>query len=256
MPQPASDATASAARGVASSAAKTRPGSGASRFEVAAAAGVAGGPVVTGRRGCKASPRIERGRRLGRWRGAVSIASITSRTPRQTRAPSRISAKQPWALGRSASPGTASSGRPSRRVAAAVDNAPLRSAASTTTVADARAAIRRLRRRNVPGHGHISASYSLTSAPRAAMRAARSSWLRGVITSSPAGSTAAVTPEASSAPSCAAASIPRARPLTTAQPSRARSAASTRARSRPYGVDAREPTIATARRGSGSAPRT
>src|SRR5712692_4528156 len=63
--------------------------------------------------------------------------------------------------------------------------------------------------------------------------------------STPVPMTATVTPPPTSAPRWAAASQPRARPLITITPARARSAASCSATASPYGDGRREPTIAT-----------
>src|SRR5713226_7869944 len=63
--------------------------------------------------------------------------------------------------------------------------------------------------------------------------------------STPVPITATVTPPPTSAPRCAAASQPRARPLMTITPAFARSAASCSATASPYGEGRREPTIAT-----------
>src|SRR5579859_3556004 len=63
--------------------------------------------------------------------------------------------------------------------------------------------------------------------------------------------TAIVGPPPSRAPRCAAASMPRASPLTTTTPATARSHASCSATASPYGVGRREPTIATRGPGGG-----
>src|SRR5712692_687704 len=63
--------------------------------------------------------------------------------------------------------------------------------------------------------------------------------------STPVPMTATVTPPPTSAPRCAAASQPRARPLMTITPAFARSAASCSATASPYGEGRRDPTIAT-----------
>src|SRR4029077_4423758 len=74
--------------------------------------------------------------------------------------------------------------------------------------------------------------------------------------STPVPITATVTPPALSAPRWAAASIPRARPLTTITAERARSAASCSATASPYGDGRRDPTIATrGPAGGGQRPR-
>src|SRR5213078_2923858 len=64
-------------------------------------------------------------------------------------------------------------------------------------------------------------------------------------TSTPVPITATVTPPALSAPRCAAASMPSARPLTTTTPARPSSSPSCSATASPYGDGLREPTIAT-----------
>src|SRR2546430_4611986 len=65
------------------------------------------------------------------------------------------------------------------------------------------------------------------------------------MTSTPVPITATVTPPALSAPRCAAASMPSARPLTTTTPARPSSSPSCSATASPYGDGLREPTIAT-----------
>src|SRR5437764_149566 len=62
--------------------------------------------------------------------------------------------------------------------------------------------------------------------------------------STPVPITATVAPPAASAPRCAAASMPRASPLTTTTPAAARSDASCSATASPYGEGRREPTMA------------
>src|SRR5215472_17540881 len=77
------------------------------------------------------------------------------------------------------------------------------------------------------------------------------------MTSTPVPRTAIVQPSPMSAPSCAAASTPTARPLTTATPACARSVARRSATASPYGVGRRAPTIATfGQQGGGQRPRT
>ena len=68
-------------------------------------------------------------------------------------------------------PGTAISGRHRSRACRAVLSAPLRSAASTTTVPQLRAAITRLRTRNPGLVGPRSGGHSLTTTPCAAIAA-------------------------------------------------------------------------------------
>src|SRR5256885_752514 len=76
------------------------------------------------------------------------------------------------------------------------------------------------------------------------------------MTSTPVPITATVTPPALSAPRCAAASMPRARPLTTTTPARPSSSPSCSATASPYGDGLRERTIATrAPSGGGHRPR-
>src|SRR5262245_19478055 len=65
------------------------------------------------------------------------------------------------------------------------------------------------------------------------------------MTSTPVPMTATVAPPPLRAPRCAAASMPRARPLMTTTLARARSRASCSATASPYGEGRREPTIAT-----------
>src|SRR5215472_2835875 len=65
------------------------------------------------------------------------------------------------------------------------------------------------------------------------------------MTSTPVPITATVTPPALSAPRCDAASMPRARPLTTTTPACPSSSASCSATASPYGEGRREPTMAT-----------
>src|SRR5712691_9875051 len=74
--------------------------------------------------------------------------------------------------------------------------------------------------------------------------------------STPVPMTSIVIPPPKSAPRCAAASQPSARPLTTTTPARARSAASCSATASPYGDGRRDPTIATrGHSGGGHLPR-
>src|SRR5438105_3999079 len=69
--------------------------------------------------------------------------------------------------------------------------------------------------------------------------------------SMPEPSTAIVRPPAASAPRCAAASMPIARPLTTVTPSAASSRPSRSAVESPYALASREPTLAIASRSTG-----
>ena len=67
------------------------------------------------------------------------------------------------------SPGTANTSLPSSSAKSAVINAPLRSRASTTTVAAQRPAMIRLRAGNRQGAGSTPASYSETISARSAI---------------------------------------------------------------------------------------
>src|SRR6059036_715187 len=96
-----------------------------------------------------------------------------------------------------------------------------------------------------------------TSAPCASIVRASARFSGGYTTSMPHPRTASVRPPASSAPRCAAASMPRARPLTIVTPRAPSSPASRSATSTPYGVASRAPTIASASASSTvTAPRT
>ena len=70
------------------------------------------------------------------------------------------------------SPGTANTSRPSSIAKSAVMSAPLRSRASTTTVATASPATIRLRAGKRHGAGSTPGAYSETTRPRSAIRAA------------------------------------------------------------------------------------
>ncbi len=173
--------------------------------------------------------------------------------------PSRIIRWQPADAGEETGPGTASTGRFIALAARAVAVVPLRSAASTTSVARPSAAITRLRVRKRCRRTDSPGGLSLTTAPSSAIRASRAVCARGYGTSTPPASTATVGPPALSAPRCAAASMPKAAPDRTVQASDASSAAHIRATSSPYAVQARAPTIDTDLRASrrrSAAPRT
>ncbi len=94
--------------------------------------------------------------------------------------------------------------------------------------------------------GSVPGASSLSTAPRESICRTSAACSLGYAMSGPQPSTPTVAPFASSAPRCAAASTPRARPLTTTMPREARSAPSRCATARAYGEPAREPTIATA----------
>ena len=146
-------------------------------------------------------------------------------------------------------PGTAITVRDSSSACPAVLSAPLRIAASTTTVPRPSAAITRLRSRNRRRVGRAARRQlghhgTARRGPSAAGRRAPP----GRRTSTPQASTATVGPSTASAPRCAAASMPYAPPDTTVQPRSPRPDASSAATCSPYGVQARAPTTATLRR--------
>lgn len=123
--------------------------------------------------------------------------------------------------------------------------APLRTGASTTSTPRSTARAPGCVRGNDGGRwrtgrerGHAAAA-AADLAQQAPMR-------QGIAESGPVAMTATVRPPASSAPRCAAASMPRASPLTTTQPAAAAWPASTRVTSRPRG---RRPPRADARPG-------
>ena len=77
------------------------------------------------------------------------------------------------------SPGTASTSRPSSSAKSAVISAPLRSRASTTTVAAARPATIRLRAGKRHGAGSTPGGYSDTITPDSTIRDASAACARG-----------------------------------------------------------------------------
>ena len=99
--------------------------------------------------------------------------------------------------------------------------------------------------------GWVPGGCSAISTPSAPMRSCRAAFSGGQAMSSPLAITPAV--PVASEPSCAAVSMPRARPLTTSQPARPSSAANSRAIFRAAAEALRAPTIATAGRSSNSA---
>ena len=85
----------------------------------------------------------------------------------------------PSAAGCAGWPGTAITSRPSSRAALAVERAPLRFPASTTTTARAQPAITRLRRGKFCFHGPVRSGNSLTRAPSRATASARAAFSAG-----------------------------------------------------------------------------
>ena len=111
---------------------------------------------------------------------------------------------------------------------------PERCLASTTTVIADSAAMIRLRAGKVQRLGVVPGGSSLSTSPRSTMRSYRRPRLAGVAVSAPPPRTAIVRPRpASSAPSWARESMPRAMPLTTIAPAEASSRPSPSASSRP-----------------------
>ncbi len=92
-------------------------------------------------------------------------SDMTSRAEVQIVAPFLISCKFPAPLDSQGAAGVASKGRFRRSAHLAVDNAPDREGACTTTTTRAIAAIKRFRLRNKPGFGLELSSASVTSAP-------------------------------------------------------------------------------------------
>ena len=76
-------------------------------------------------------------------------------------------------------PGTAITSRPSSSAARAVERAPLRAPASTTTVARAQPAMTRLRRGKFPFQGEVPRGNSLTTAPSPAIARASAAFSGG-----------------------------------------------------------------------------
>ena len=105
-------------------------------------------------------------------------------------------------------PGTAHTTRPRARAHAAVLAAPLRTPASTTTVAPDSAATSRLRARNRYRAGRMPGGYSLTSSPLPLMRCRSAECPAGYGMSTPPASTATVSPSAANAARWAAPSMP------------------------------------------------
>ncbi len=172
--------------------------------------------------------------RLGSVAEAKPSAASTSSGPRTSVAPSRMRALQPAALGRSTSPGYASTSMPSDAAQLAVLSAPLRAAASTTTTASAKAAITPLRCKKWAGRAGSSGAYGERTAPPAASDALRQ---RSIAPRKETGDarrrvSRAVGPPPASAPAWAAASMPSARPDMTHMPARASARAEAHERAR------------------------
>ena len=85
----------------------------------------------------------------------------------------------PSAAGCEGCPGTAITSRPSSSAALAVESAPLRAPASTTTTARPQPAITRLRRGKFCRHGPVPRGNSLTTAPDPATAAASAAFSPG-----------------------------------------------------------------------------
>lgn len=153
-----------------------------------------------------------------------------------------ISRLHPCARGSSGLPGTAITSRPASAASRAVMSEPDRGAASTTTVPSASPAMIRLREGKWRASGWLPGGCSATSSASCATCSCRSAFSGGKAMSIPL----AITPIVrGSAPTCAAVSIPRARPDTTVTPSAARSCASVRANRQAAADALRAPTIPT-----------
>jgi hypothetical protein len=116
----------------------------------------------------------------------------------------------------------------------AVIREPERSVASTTMVIALMAAMIRLRAGKCQRAGRApNAASEMAAPPSRRIVACRLRALGGYATSAPPARTATVCPPASSAPRCAAVSIPKAMPLTTTRPAAATEPASSKAIARP-----------------------
>ncbi len=145
-------------------------------------------------------------------------------------------------------PGTRKQPRPCSRAHDAVISAPDLAGASTTTVASVSPLMIRFRRGNVPFDGSTSGASSDTTAPPAAtIASARRMCADGPSVAWPPPMTATVVPPARSVASCAAPSMPKARPDTTVASAATRAVAIRPAVARPALVARRVPTTATAR---------
>jgi hypothetical protein len=143
-------------------------------------------------------------------------------------------------------PGTTITSRPCSSASLAVISAPLRSGASATITPRDKPLTIRFRSGNRRGRGNDPGGYSEKIAPFSRISSRSSACSRGYATSTPHPRTATVVPPAWRAPLWAAASIPRAIPLTTVHRAAASSPDRMRANSRPGPVGARLPTTATA----------
>ena len=135
--------------------------------------------------------------------------------------------------------------RPASPASRAVMSEPERGAASTTTVPSDRPAMMRLREGKLRASGCVPGGCSATSSARAETSSCNSRFSGGKVTSIPLAMTPIVF---GSAPTCAAVSMPRAKPETTVAPSAARSCARLRAKRQAAAEALRAPTIATHRR--------
>ena len=152
-----------------------------SSVSAAATAPVEPGRCARSRRRVAPSPTSAAGRPraarraaagAGAGGGSTPIASSTSPAQVTGVAPSRSSAFVPRESCDVISPGTASTSRPSSSARSAVISAPLRSRASTTTVACASPATIRFRAGKRHGAGSTPGGYSETISPRSAICAA------------------------------------------------------------------------------------
>ena len=125
---------------------------------------VGGERRVGRRRGRRAAASVSGGGGAG-GAGSMPTASSTSAAHVTGVAPSRSSAFVPRESAEVISPGTASTSRPSSSARSAVISAPLRSRASTTTVACASPATMRLRAGKRQGAGSTPGAYSETTSP-------------------------------------------------------------------------------------------
>ena len=129
--------------------------------------------VRRGRRWAAAAPAGRCGAPPGHGR-VTSRALVTHTAPQ-----SLIASWQPADCADVTGPGTAISGRPRSCACRAVFSAPLRRAASTTTVPRLSAAITRLRTRKLGLAGIRPGGHSLTSAPCSRMDRNSSRWPSG-----------------------------------------------------------------------------
>ena len=126
----------------------------------------------------------------------------------------------------------------------AVRSDPLLNAASTTSVLNDSAAMRRLRIRNLCGIAVTPGITSLMIAPFSQISSKSRALPAGYCTSMPEAITAIVRPSATSAPRWAAVSIPYAPPLMMSHSRSTKPAAKSPAKRTPYGVGFLVPTMA------------